>query len=83
MRIEFIFVIKKSKAKEPYHWVCKASNGEIRCTSENYTQKASARQAVTKFMAKMKPGSYSYEDDTGEMFRPKRKRNEHPKKEKK
>jgi len=75
-RIEFIFVLLKSKAREPYHWVCKASNGEIRCTSENYTQKASARQAVQKFMKKMLPDVSKYVDATGETIRGRKRRNE-------
>ncbi len=72
-RIEYIFEIHKSRAKEPYHWVCRASNGEIRCTSENYTQKASARQTVKKWIRAMKPGLAKMVDLTNETRRGPRK----------
>jgi len=68
-QVFFRFQILKSKAKQPYHWICIASNGEIRCTSENYTQKASARNAIRSWIKYMKPGVAQMEDHTGESKR--------------
>ena len=57
MRIEYIFEIHKGKSKkQPWYWRCKASNGEIRCHSENYHRKAGAVNAVREWVKKMKPG---------------------------
>lgn len=59
-------VIKNKLAREPYHWVCVAGNGEIRFTSENYTQKHSAINAVAADMKYRVRGVSSFEDLTDE-----------------
>ncbi len=64
---EFNYKILKNKwAKQPYHWVCVASNGQIRSTSENYSQKHSAIASVKYEMKGRIRGSASFEDLTGE-----------------
>lgn len=59
-------IIKNLHSKQPYHWICKASNGEIRCTSENYSQKHNAINAVIVEMRYRMVGVCSFEDCTGE-----------------
>jgi len=59
-------IYKNSHAKQPYHWVCVASNNEVRYTSENYTQKHNAIKAVTIDIQYRRKGVCSFEDATGE-----------------
>ena len=59
-------IIKNNHCKEPYHWICVASNGEIRCCSENYTQKHNCINAVTNEIRYRVKGVCSFEDCTGE-----------------
>jgi len=66
-KIEFNYKILKNKwAKQPYHWVCIASNGQIRSTSENYAQKHSAINSVKQEIKSRKADTTSFEDLTGE-----------------
>ena len=62
-------IIKNIHAKEKYHWICIASNGEIRCTSENYTQKQSATNAVINEIKYRLKGVCSYDDITEESIK--------------
>lgn len=59
-------VIKNPHAKQPYHWICKASNGEIRHCSENYTTKQSAIDAVITEIRYRVKNVCTFEDLTGE-----------------
>jgi len=66
-KIEFNYKILKNKwAKQPYHWVCVASNGQIRSTSENYSQKHNAINSVKQEIKGRKSGVTGFEDLTGE-----------------
>jgi uncharacterized protein YegP (UPF0339 family) len=66
-KTEFNYKILKNKwAKQPYHWVCVASNGQIRSVSENYAQKHSAINAVKQEIRYRVKGSTTFEDLTGE-----------------
>jgi uncharacterized protein YegP (UPF0339 family) len=40
------FVIKKGTSAQPYWFTIVASNGETLCTSENYSTKQSAKNAI-------------------------------------
>ena len=40
------FVLYKSNAAQPYHWVLKAPNGEVVLTSENYATESGARNGI-------------------------------------
>ena len=66
-------ILKNSYAKQPYHWVCVASNGQIRSTSENYAQKHSAINAVKQEIRGRKIGVTSFSDLTGETNKIQRK----------
>jgi len=59
-------IYKNSHAKQPYHWVCVASNNEMRYSSENYTQKHNAIKAVTIDIKYRVKGVCSFEDATDE-----------------
>ena len=66
-KTEFNYKILKNKwAKQPYHWVCVASNGQIRSVSENYSQKHSAINAVKQEIKSRIKGSTTFEDLSGE-----------------
>jgi uncharacterized protein len=57
------FVLKKSGAGK-YHFVLKASNGEIIATSEGYTTKAAAKNGIES-VQKNAAGAKT-DDETGE-----------------
>jgi uncharacterized protein YegP (UPF0339 family) len=59
-------VFRNVHTKEPYHWVCVASNGEVRYTSEKYTQKHNAINAIITDIKYRVKGVCSFEDCTGE-----------------
>jgi len=59
-------ILKNQYAKQPYHWVCVAANGQIRSTSENYSQKHSAINSVRQEMKSRYARTTSFEDLTGE-----------------
>lgn len=59
-------ILKNAYSKQPYHWICTAGNGEIRSTSENYTQKHNAINAVASEIKYRKKGVCAFEDCTGE-----------------
>ena len=74
MRVEYIFEIHKGKSKkQPWYWRCKASNGEIRCHSENYRHKAGAVNACREWAKRMKPGYARVDESWREAIGPKRK----------
>jgi len=60
-------VLKNVHAKQPYHWICVATNGEIRYTAENYTQKHNAIKAIVIDIKYRIKGVCSFEDCTGEV----------------
>jgi len=65
IRIKFKFQILKSRSKkQPFYWRCKSINGETRCSSETYTQKNNAKNAIISFIRYMKPGCAIIEDLT-------------------
>jgi len=66
-KIEFNYkILKNSYAKQPYHWVCVSSNGQIRSHSENYSQKHNAINAIKQEIRYRTKGCTSFEDLTGE-----------------
>jgi len=66
-RPEFNFKIHKNPhSKQPYWWTCISSNTEVRCSSENYSQKHNARHAIRAFTKVMKVEVWTIEDVTGE-----------------
>ncbi|MFA5501899.1 MAG: YegP family protein [Sulfurovaceae bacterium] len=46
----YFVVTKNSCAKQPYHWVLKASNSETILTSENYSSKQMAENGIRSAM---------------------------------
>jgi len=73
-KIEFNYkILKNPLAKQPYHWVCVAANGQIRSTSENYSQKHNAINSVKQEIRYRTKGSSSFEDLTGETDKIQRK----------
>ena len=64
-KIEYNFVLLKSKAKQPYHWVCKAANGQVKFHSENYAQKGSCIYSIRK-LCKVINVSWNQIDATGD-----------------
>jgi len=62
-------IYKNAHAKQPYHWVCVASNNEMRYSSENYTQKHNAIKAVTIDIKYRVKGVCSFEDCTDETWK--------------
>jgi uncharacterized protein YegP (UPF0339 family) len=66
MKIKFRFRILKSEAKQPYHFVCLAPNSQVIFTSENYKQKASAKNCINSIVKYMVKGVSSIEDCTKE-----------------
>ena len=66
-KIQYKFVmLKNKKAKQPYHWVCLAQNGQVRFHSENYTRKESMLNVITQYVNDLRPGIAKHEDRTGE-----------------
>jgi uncharacterized protein YegP (UPF0339 family) len=64
---KFNYKIMKNKfAKQPYHWICTAGNAEIRCHSENYSQKINCLKAVRVEIKHRIKGVCTFEDCTGE-----------------
>jgi len=59
-------ILKNAHAKQPYHWICVASNGETRCCSENYSQKHNCITAVLNEIRYRVKGVCSFEDCTNE-----------------
>lgn len=66
MQRKYRFRITKSRAKQPFHYVCIANNNEIVHTSENYCHKAGALNAARKFISYMRQGVAVIEDKTGD-----------------
>jgi uncharacterized protein YegP (UPF0339 family) len=66
-RIQYKFVLlKNNRAKQKYHWVCYAPNGQIKFHSENYTTKASMLNVIRKHIHDLRAGIAEYHDETGE-----------------
>lgn len=62
-----VFKIKKNVlAAQPYHFVLVADNGQILCTSENYSTKQSAKSAIESI--RKIAANATLEDATGELF---------------
>ena len=67
LRIQYKFVMLKNKrAKQPYHWTCLSSNGQVKFHSENYTRKESMLRVITQHIHDLRPGIGEYVDQTGE-----------------
>ena len=58
------FRVLKSKAKQPYHWICLSNNNKILCHSENYVHKGGAFNSIRKFTKHMPDGIAEVEDHT-------------------
>ena len=74
-QFQFVFEICRSEtAVQKWHWRCKAANGEIRCHSENYVNKAGAVNACRSFLKRMKPGVARIDESWRDKIGPKFKR---------
>jgi len=59
------FEIKKSRSKtQPFYWTLRATNTQKYCHSETYTQKASAKQAISHIIKAIKSGAVVVADLT-------------------
>jgi uncharacterized protein YegP (UPF0339 family) len=57
MKCEFNFEIRKNtRSKQPYWWVCKAANGQIKFHSENYLRRGSAVNSIKQLTKYLRPG---------------------------
>ncbi|MEJ2794642.1 YegP family protein [Iodobacter sp. LRB] len=63
------YVIKKSNAVQPYHFVLRAANNQVILTSENYANKQGALTGIASCQANS-PYDYRYERKTSTATQP-------------
>ena len=62
MRVIHFEIYKTKSKKEPFMWNLTASNGRMYCSSERFTQKASAKASIKNIIKAIQAGSFTVED---------------------